>query len=174
MTEPTGGMVLGLLQSLGQIAGREPTRTMSVLSDYIERNYRRSEKSDVMRMVVGIAVGLYLAQGTPSALSQLHRFEDDVEKYQRELSQMVFAAGQQITPADATDLQRERAREIWNGVLEAVLRRSSELHRQEPPRDFQAVVRVLDSLISRLFFSFDLIGSRAPNQHALDREGRRT
>ena len=28
--EPTSGVVLGLLQSLGQIAGREPARTMSV------------------------------------------------------------------------------------------------------------------------------------------------
>jgi hypothetical protein len=61
-------------------------------------------------MMVGIAVGLYLAQGTPSALSQLQRFEQDVEKYHRELSQMVFAAGQQITPVDGTELQRERAR----------------------------------------------------------------
>jgi hypothetical protein len=65
--EPTSGVVLGLLQSLGQIAGREPDRTMSVLSEYIEQNYRQSEKSEVTRMVVGIAVGLYLAQGTPSA-----------------------------------------------------------------------------------------------------------
>lgn len=173
-TELTSGVVLGLLQSLGQIAGHEPARTMSVLSEYIEQNHRHSEKSDVMRMVVGIDVGLYLAQGTPSALSQLQRFEQDVERYHRELSQMVFAAGQQITPVDGMELQRERAREVWNGVLEAVLRRSAELHKQEPPRDFQAVVRVLDSLISRLFFAFDLIGTRAPNQNALDREGRRT
>jgi hypothetical protein len=171
-TEPTSGVVLGLLQSLGQIAGREPARTMAILSDYIEHNYRQSERSDVMRMVVGIAVGLYLAQGTPTALSLLRHFEQDFEKYQRELSQMVFAAGQQITPVDGTEPQRKRAREIWNGVLETVLRRSEELHKQKPPRDFQAVVHVLDSLISRLFFSFDLIGTRAPNQNALDPEGR--
>jgi hypothetical protein len=39
--------------------------------------------------------------------------------------------------------------------------------------NFNAVVRVLDTLISRLFFSFDLIGTRAPNQNALDDEGRK-
>jgi hypothetical protein len=58
-------------------------------------------------------------------------------------------------------------------VLDALLKRSHELHEQSPPRDYQIVVRVLDTLISRLFFSFDLIGSRAPHQNALDQKGRR-
>jgi len=36
------------------------------------------------------------------------------------------------------------------------------------------VIRVLDTLISRLFFSFDLIGTRAPRQNALNDSQRRT
>jgi hypothetical protein len=135
--------------------------------------YRQSDKSDVLRNVIGIAVGLYLAQGTPEARTLLKTFEQDVEKFHRELSQMVLAAGQQITPADGKEAERARAREIWDSVLDALLKRSHELHEQTPPRDFQAVVRVLDTLISRLFFSFDLIGTRAPDQNALDQEGRR-
>ena len=173
MAEKTNGVVLGLLQSLGQVAGREPARTIEVLSRYVAEGYRRSDKSDVMRHVIGIAVGLYLAQGTPEARSLLKTFEHDVEKYHRELSQMVLAAGQQITPADGTEVERARAREIWDAVLDAVLNRSRELHEQGPPRDFEAVVRLLDTLISRLFFSFDLIGTRAPNQNALDQDGRK-
>jgi hypothetical protein len=173
-TESTNGVTLGLLQSLGQVAGREPAKTMSVLADYIVESYRESERPDVMRGLVGIVAGLYLAQGTPEARVQLQHFEQDIEKYHRELSQMVLAAGQQITPVDGTEIQRERAREIWNAVLDAVLRRSDELNRQTTPRDFHAVVGVLDTLISRLFFSFDLIGTRAPGQNALDHEGRRT
>jgi hypothetical protein len=126
-----------------------------------------------MRQAIGIAVGLYLAQGTPEARTLLATFEHDVEKFHRELSQMVLAAGQQITQVDGTEDERARAREIWNLVLDTLLKRSQELHEQIPPRDFQAAVRVLDTLISRLFFSFDLIGTRAPNQNALDQAGRR-
>jgi hypothetical protein len=171
--ETTHGVVLGLLQSLGQVAGREPGRTMAALSRYVAEGYRQSDKTDVLRNVIGIAVGLYLAQGTPEARALLKIFEQDVEKYHRELSQMVLAAGQQITPVDGKEAERARAREIWDSVLDALLKRSHELHEQTPSRDFQAVVRVLDTLISRLFFSFDLIGTRAPNQNALDQEGRR-
>ena len=171
--ETTNGVVLGLLQSLGQVAGREPGRTMAALSRYVAEGYRQSDRSDVLRNVIGIAVGLYLAQGTPEARALLKLFEQDVEKYHRELSQMVLTAGQQITPVDGKEAERARAREIWDSVLDALLKRSHELHEQSPPRDFQAVVRVLDTLISRLFFSFDLIGTRAPNQNALDQEGRR-
>jgi hypothetical protein len=171
--ETTNGVVLGLLQSLGRLAGREPSKTMVVLSQYVAAGYCQSDKSDVLRNVIGIAAGLYLAQGTPEARTLLKTFEQDVEKFHRELSQMVLAAGQQITPADGNEPERARAREIWDSVLDALLKRSYELHEQTPPRDFQAVVRVLDTLISRLFFSFDLIGSRAPNQNALDQEGRR-
>ena len=171
--ETTNGVVLGLLQSLGQVAGREPDRTMAALSRYVAEGYRQSDKSDVLRNVIGIAVGLYLAQGTPEARALLKIFEQDVEKYHRELSQMVLAAGQQITPVDGKEAERARAREIWDSVLDALLKHSHELHEQTPPRDFQAVVRVLDTLISRLFFSFDLIGTRAPNQNPLDHEGRR-
>jgi hypothetical protein len=171
--ETTNGVAMGLLQSLGQVAGREPARTVEMLSQYVAGGYRQSEKSDVMRNVIGIAVGLYLAQGTPEARVLLKTFERDVQKFHRELSQMVLAAGQQITPADGTELERSRAREIWEAVLEAILSRSRELHELPPPRDFEAVVRLLDTLISRLFFSFDLIGTRAPNQNALDQEGRK-
>jgi hypothetical protein len=171
--ETTNGVALGLLQSLGQVAGREPSRTVAVLSQFVADGYRQSDRSDVLRNVIGIAVGLYLAQGTPEAKTLLKTFEQDVEKFHRELSQMVLAAGQQITPVDGKEAERARAREIWDSVLDALLKRSHELHEQTPPRDFQAVVRVLDTLISRLFFSFDLIGTRAPNQNALDQEGRR-
>jgi hypothetical protein len=171
--ETTNGVVLGLLQSLGRVAGREPGKTMAVLSQYVAAGYRQSDKSDVLRNVIGIAAGLYLAQGTPEARTLLKTFEQDVEKFHRELSQMVLAAGQQITPADGTEAERARAREIWESVLDALLKRSHELHEQSPPRDYQIVVRVLDTLISRLFFSFDLIGSRAPHQNALDQKGRR-
>jgi hypothetical protein len=171
--EATNGVTLGLLQSLGQVSGREPSRTMAVLSQYVAEGYRQSDKSDVLRNVIGITVGLYLAQGTPEARTLLKTFEQDIEKFHRELSQMVLAAGQQITPVDGKEAERARAREIWDSVLDALLKRSHELHEQTPPRDFQAVVRVLDTLISRLFFSFDLIGTRAPNQNALDQEGRR-
>jgi hypothetical protein len=171
--ETTNGVSLGLLQSLGQVAGREPHRTIAVLSQYVAEGYRQSDKSDVLRNVIGIAVGLYLAQGTPEARTLLKIFEQDVEKFHRELSQMVLSAGQKITPADGTEAERTRAREIWNSVLDALLKRSRELYEQSPPRDFQALVQVLDTLISRLFFSFDLIGTRAPDQNALDQEGRR-
>jgi hypothetical protein len=171
--ETTNGVALGLLQSLSQIAGREPVRAMSVLSRYIAEGYRQSKKSDVMRSVIGIAAGLYLAQGTPEARTRLRDFEQDLEKNHRELSQMVLVAGQHITSADGTEVERARAREIWDAVLDSVLKRSQQLFEQPPPRDFNAVVRVLDTLISRLFFSFDLIGTRAPDQNALDHEGRR-
>jgi hypothetical protein len=171
--ETTNGVALGLLQSLSQVAGREPVKAMSALSSYIAEGYRRSDKSDVMRTVIGIVAGLYLAQGTPEARAQLRAFEQDVEKNYRELSQMVLVAGQHITPANGTEVERARAREIWDAVLDAVLKRSQELFEQFPPRDFQSVVRVLDTLISRLFFSFDLIGTTAPNQNALDHEGRK-
>lgn len=171
--EVTNGVAIGLLQSLGQVAGREPAKTIDVLAQYVAGAYRQSDKSDVMRQVIGIAVGLYVAQGTPEARALLKTFEHDVQKYHRELSQMVLVAGQQITPADGSEAERERAREIWNAVLDALLNRSRELHEQTPPRDFEAVVRVLDTLISRLFFSFDLIGTRAPMQNALDQEGRK-
>jgi hypothetical protein len=171
--ETTNGVVLGLLQSLGRVAGREPGKTMAVLSQYVAAGYRQSDKSDVLRNVIGIAAGLYLAQGTPEARTLLKTFEQDVEKFHRELSQMVLAAGQQITPADGTETERARAREIWDSVLDALLKRSHELQEQSPPRDYQIVVGVLDTLISRLFFSFDLIGSRAPHQNALDQKGRR-
>ena len=102
--ETTNGVAMGLLQSLGQVAGREPARTVEMLSQYVAGGYRRSEKSDVMRNVIGIAVGLYLAQGTREARVLLKTFERDVQKFHRELSQMVLAAGQQITPAE------------WNGT----------------------------------------------------------
>lgn len=171
--EVTNGVAIGLLQSLGQVAGREPAKTIEVLAQYVAGSYRESDKSDVMRQVIGIAVGLYVAQGTTEARALLKTFEQDVQKYHRELSQMVLAAGQHITTADGTEVERERAREIWDAVLDALLKRSSELNKQTPPRDFEAVVRVLDTLISRLFFSFDLIGTRAPDQNALDQEGRK-
>jgi len=161
------------LQSLSRVAGREPAKTIKVLAQYVAGSYRQSDKSDVTRQVIGIAVGLYVAQGTPEARALLKIFEEDVQKYHRELSQMVLAAGQNITPVDGTEVERERAQEIWNAVLDALLKRSRELHEQAPPRNFEAVVRVLDTLISRLFFSFDLIGTRAPDQNALDQEGRK-
>jgi len=171
--EVTNGVAIGLLQSLSRVAGREPAKTIKVLAQYVAGSYRQSDKSDVTRQVIGIAVGLYVAQGTPEARALLKIFEEDVQKYHRELSQMVLAAGQNITPVDGTEVERERAREIWNAVLDALLKRSRELHEQAPPRNFEAVVRVLDTLISRLFFSFDLIGTRAPDQNALDQEGRK-
>lgn len=170
--ESTNGVILGLLQSLGQIAGREPVRTMELLTEFVSKNYRESDRSDTMHFVVDIAAGLYLAQGTPEALSQIRVFESDLEKYQRELSHLVFTAGQQITPSNAPEEQRNRARGIWNGVLEAVLKHADVVKKQAAPRDFNAVVAVLDSLISRLFFAFDLMGSRAPGQNAMSQEQR--
>jgi hypothetical protein len=172
VSESTNGVILGLLQSLGQIAGREPVRTMELLTEFVSNNYRQSDRSDMMDFVVDIAAGLYLAQGTAEALSLIRVFESDLEKYQRELSHLVFTAGQQITPSDAQQEERNRAREIWNGVLQAVLKHAEVLKKQAAPRDFNAVVGVLDSLISRLFFSFDLMGTRAPGQNAMSQEQR--
>lgn len=173
LNEKTTGVTMGLLQSLGQVAGREPTNAISVLADYLSETYQPSEHSDAMRQIIGILVGLYIAQGTPSARAELKRFESDLPKYHRELSQMVLAAGQQITPADGSEIERARAREVWESVLAAVISCSADLQRQPPPRNFEGIISVLDTLISRLYFSFDLIGTRAPGQNALDGPQRR-
>jgi hypothetical protein len=172
--ETTEGVLIGLLSTLRSVARITPERTVSFLHKLLERGLPQAKRSDSSRLALDILVGLYVWQGFAPALHELARFEANVEISQADLSQIALTAFQYISPADIEIAAvRERARELLTRVFDVAQRFSIEEGRKTTPRNLAPPAIILETIASRLFFAFDLIGTRAPNQKPMTDEQRK-
>jgi hypothetical protein len=168
--ETTNGVLVGLMDTLHRVAGQEPERSISTLHKFLGRERPKSERSDVMRVALDILVGLEVVRSLNSAQQELLFFERDIDRYYPELSQEIILAAQYLSPADSEDAEtRARARAVWKRVIAAV--RLGAVRQALLPngeRNLMPIARVMDTLAARLYFVFDLIGHRAPNQKEMN------
>jgi hypothetical protein len=173
-TETTGGVLVGLLSSLRAVALSAPEKVVDALMRLLDRRIIEKKRSDATRLTLDMLVGLYVAKGFLPAREQIRRFENEVAKYDVELSQAALVAFQYLSPVDAVDpVVRSRSRELLGSILRSARGFAAQIRRESPDkRDLAAPAKILETLASRMFFAFDLVGSRAPNQKALTDDDR--
>ena len=171
--ETTEGVLVGLLSSLRSVAHLAPERAVDLIRDLVARGLPNAKRSDSRRLIIDMLAGLYIFQGFEPALKELATFEEDVEGYEKELSQIVLTAFQYVSPADAHDAEiRNRARSLLTRIFETIRQFAITEMRKPAPRNLLPSAMVLETIASRLYFAFDLMGSQAPNQQPLNNSQR--
>ena len=82
-SEPTVGVMVGLVESLGRVAGADPQRAVRELTKLIDRGLPESGRSELARALMQILTGLYVVAQT-GAGEQLARFEAEPVRYREQ------------------------------------------------------------------------------------------
>ncbi|MFZ1006339.1 MAG: hypothetical protein WAN65_05860, partial [Candidatus Sulfotelmatobacter sp.] len=158
--EKTPGVMLGLLGTLGRIAGNDPERVVEQLTHVIDRGLPETGRSDMARTLVQILTGLYVVRANTNAGEQLARFENEPVRYAREVGDEVFTASHYLISQNAEPEARQRARGLFRRVLLASfeeLRKAANITDSKQRSDtVMAAMRHIDEVASRIYFSLDI------------------
>ncbi len=175
--ETTPGVMLGLVGTLGRVAGNEPELVVEQLRRTLERGLPESDRSELTRALVQILTGLYVVREDPNARAQLARFEADPVHYARAVGDEVFTASYYLTPKNGDAPVRSRARELFAAVLDTSyegLRRAPNIaDAKERERAFKALMVHIDEVASRIYFSLDIETSLRSGENSLEEDQRR-
>jgi hypothetical protein len=158
--EQTPGVLLALLQTDWRVSGPDTDRAETMLLDLFKRELPRTEKSELTRTLIQMLVGFHVGRNRDASKQQLITFEDDPVRYQREVTEEIYAAAGYLRPpnAKAPDT-RLRAREIFTRIISSVYKRL-DMVRQEPLSADRStalgdLLHLMDHVATRLFFSLD-------------------
>ena len=84
--EPTPGVMLGLVGSLGRVAGPDPEHVVELLVRAVKRGLPATDRTEVTREMVQILTGLYAVRNHLGAGEQLARFEAEPVRYAHEVA----------------------------------------------------------------------------------------
>jgi hypothetical protein len=158
--EQTPGVLLALLQTDWRVSGSDTDRAETVLLDLFKRQLPTTEKSELTRTLIQMLVGFHVDRNRIASKGQLITLEDDPVRYQREVTEEIYAAAGYLRPPNAKEPEtRRRALEIFTRVVSSVYKRI-DLIRQEPPsadgsKVLGDLLHLLDHVATRLFFSLD-------------------
>ncbi|HEV2416313.1 MAG TPA: hypothetical protein VGX94_00765 [Terriglobia bacterium] len=175
--EKTPGVMLGLLGTLGRVAGNDPERVVGQLRAAIERGLPETSRSEMARTLVQILTGLYVVRGDAHVGEQVERFETEPVRYAGEVGDEVFTASYYLVPKNATPDVRARARELLRRVLltsyEQLRRATSITEPKERSDALMAAMRHVDEVASRIYLSLDVKPEQRGPETELAEEQRR-
>ncbi len=176
--EQTAGVMMALVEALGRAGHQEPERVAQLLSETIERGLPASERSDLIRGLLQVLVGLYVARDDEGAKRQLLQFETDPLKNHRELIEEVLAAAYYLSPSNAQKSETLiRSRDLLMRVVASTYEALGRLFQDQSQNDkgeaLGKLLRILDEVATRVFFSLDL-GPQSGGTPALEDTSRRT
>jgi hypothetical protein len=116
-TETTPGVMLGLVSTLGRVAGPDPEHVVELLVRAVKRGLPATDRTEVTRALVQILTGLYAVRNHVGAGEQLARFEAEPVRYASEIANEIFIASHYLIPNNADEAVRSRARELFSRVL---------------------------------------------------------
>ena len=159
-SEPTVGVIVGLVESLGRVAGVDPQRAVGELTKLIDRGLPESGRSELARALMQILTSLYVVRGETRAGEQLARFEAEPVRYARAVASEVFTASYYLVPQNAAPDERERARELFRRVLYTSFKHLELVVTIEEPKRkadaLSALMGHIDEVVTRMYFSLDI------------------
>jgi hypothetical protein len=169
--EQTPGVMMALVEALGRIGSQEPERVAQLLSEIIQRGLPSTERSELVRGLLQVLVGLYVARDDKGANKQLLQFEADPLKNHRELVEEVLAASYYLSPNNAQKSEMlVRSRNLIMRVVASTYEALGRLFQDQSQNDkgeaFDKCLKILDQVAARVFFSLDL-GPRSGGTPAL-------
>jgi hypothetical protein len=172
-SEATPGVMLGLLETLGRVAGREPERVVKLLTQTVARGLPVTERSEMTRTLVQILTGLYVVQGNESSNKQLEAFESSPVRFKKEIGDEVYIASHYLVPQNGDSDVRRRAGELLARVLNASYLTLDQLSAEpETPDKGEKTLILLqhvDSVATRVFSTLHVdekIGGLSDNVRA--------
>jgi hypothetical protein len=157
--EKTAGVMLGLVQALGAVAGNEPEHVVNVLSKAYESGLPATTRNELTHSIVQIFTGLYVAQGNTNAQRQIQQFELNPLEHDSELTDEVFTASAYLNPQAQGKEVRNRAIEVLERIALCVYREFDRLFKMadgtNEGRAFSAMFAVVDNISLRLKFALE-------------------
>lgn len=176
-TETTPGVMLGLVGTLGRVAGPDPEHVVELLVRAVKRGLPATDRTEVTRALVQILTGLYAVRNHLGAGEQLARFEAEPVRYASEVANEIFTASHYLIPNNADDAVRSRARELFSRVLSSCyenLQKAIDLpDSEDKAKTIKALMSHVDEVATRIYFSLDLKPELRTPEKALVEEHRR-
>jgi len=171
--EQTAGVMIALVDVLDRVAGPEPEQVVRLLSSVIEHGLP-TKGGELVRHVIGLLTGLYVARNNQGADEQLRRFEEDPTRYNAELATEIFTASHYFGDEPAV---RHRTGELLERIISAVYRALAGIADGSIPGDkgqkFAELLRLLDEVSLRIFFALDADPQFRQGGHGLSESSRR-
>jgi hypothetical protein len=176
--ERTAGVMIAIVEALGRVASQDPEQVAKVLSDTIQRGLPATERSELVRGLLQVLVGLYVARNDENANKQLLQFEADPLKNHRELTEEVLAAAYYLTANKTEESEmpvrsRDLLMRIVASTYDALSKVLQDQARDDSGQAFGKLLRILDEVATRVFFSFGF-GPMAGGTMVLENGSRRT
>lgn len=173
--EQTAGVALAIVDSLGRVAGADPQRVVSILSNAIDRGLPATDRSELPRNVVQILTGLYVAQNNDKANEQLQKLIEEPAKYHSALGTVIFVtshylSGEQSVSSRATDLLQRIVAGVYNAWLVLAGSASSS---KDKGQAFADLLGLLNEVSFRVYIALDVNPQLRPGEKMLTDPERR-
>lgn len=176
-TETTPGVMLGLVGTLGRVAGPDPEHVVELLVRAVKRGLPATDRTEVTRALVQILTGLYAVRNHLGAGEQLARFEAEPVRYASEIANEIFTASHYLIPNNADEAVRSRARDLFSRVLSSCyehLRKAIDVaDSEDKAKSIKALMSHVDEVAMRIYFSLDLKAELRTPERTLVEETRR-
>ena len=158
--ETTPGVMLGLVGSLGRVAGADPERVVALLARAVNHGLPPTDRTEVIRALVQILTSLYIVRNHAASSEQLARFEADPVLHAGEITNEIFTTSHYLIPNNADSQARSRAHELYRRILSSCYAHLEKaggiVDLEQRGKSVTALMKHIDEVALRIYFSFDI------------------